>query len=197
MDMDVLNLFLYLLVAAPFICGIGYVVKKKYFTKPVENILMELAGELKLTYYLGTEGRLPFATGTYSGRGVTLDLLNEKGYQDRWHPHSRIVVSVDKNIKDTYIVAHRGRFYSRKLGEVNVEPARFNERFVFLSSNQSKGERLITPDVASWIMNLEMPFILQEGHVIFHMDRRFDDKKRVKYIIDALVYIATMAERIK
>jgi len=55
----------------------------------------------------------------------------------------------------------------------------------------------VTKDVASWIINLEMPFTLNEGHIVFHQDRFFEDKKRIKHIIDALTYIANMAERTK
>jgi hypothetical protein len=165
--------------------------------KPVEDLMMQMAGELKLNFYSAVEGRPPFATGTYSERGVTLDLLNEKGYADRWHPHARVVVSVNKNIKDVYIVAKRGRFYSRKLGEIRVPFCRFDDKYTFLSSSPQKAEKIMTNEIAGWIMALEMPFILQDGHIEYHQDRPFDDVKRIKHIIDALVYIANVAERVK
>jgi hypothetical protein len=176
---------------------IVYYAFSKIFKKPVETTLIEIAGELRLTYYPGMEGKPPFATGSYSGRGVTLDLLNEKGYMDRWHPHSRIVVSVDKNIKDTYIVANKGRFYSRKLGEINVKYPHFSDRFVYLSSSPNKAEKVVTDDVACWVMNLDMPFILSDGHIVYHQGSHFDDKQRMKHIVDALVYIANLAEKAK
>jgi hypothetical protein len=175
----------------------AFLAYNRFFNKPVETMLMSMAGELKLTYYPGSDGKPPFATGTYSGRGVTLDLVNEKGYFDRWHPHSRIIVSVDKNIKETYIVAKRGRFYSRKLGEVTVKYNQFDDKYVFLASSTTKGERLMNPDLACWIMNLDIPFVLLEGHIQFHQDKLFDQKERTKHIIDALVYIANVAEKIK
>jgi hypothetical protein len=175
----------------------AFLAYKRFSKKPAMDILMEMSGELKLNYYPETEGRPPFATGTYSGRGLTLDVLNEKGYADRWHPHARIVVSVDKNIKETYIVANRGRFYSRKLGEVRVNYPSFEDKYQLLSSNPKKGELLLTPEVACWIVGLDMPFYLSDGHIQFHQDRHFDDKTRFKHIIDALVYLAAMAERLK
>ncbi|MFH1054574.1 MAG: hypothetical protein V1744_00610 [Candidatus Altiarchaeota archaeon] len=165
------------------------------FRKEPENLLLELAAELKLTYYPPVDDKPAFATGLYSGRGVTLDCMNEKGYHDIWHPHSRVVVLVDRNVKDTYIVSYQGRFYSRKLGEVKVDDKKFNDKYALLSSAPHKAEKIFTDEVLSWILRLEMPLILSEGHVLFHQDKFIDDKERVKHIIDALVYIATMAER--
>ncbi|MFH0863113.1 MAG: hypothetical protein V1875_08820 [Candidatus Altiarchaeota archaeon] len=190
----------FILFAAVAMVGVGigiFIVYNILNRKPIENLLMEISGELRLNYYIGSEGKQPFSTGTYSGRGVTLDLLNEKGYVDRWHPHSRIVVSVDKSVKETYIVAVRGRFYSRKLAEINVDNRRFSDKYVFLSSSPVKAEKVLSPEVAEWIVNLDMPFILVDGHIEFHQDRHFDDKKRIKHIIDAMIYIAHMAERVK
>jgi len=182
------------LIAAATVVFIVYNAKTK---PPTEKILLELAGEMGLTYYSGSEGKPPFATGTYSNHGVTIDTLNEKGYFDRWHPHSRIVVSVDKGVKDTYIVANRGRFYSRKLGEVKVKHPKFDDKYVFLASNPNKGEKIVADNVAGWILGLDMPFILQDGHAVYHEDRRFEDKKRIMHIVDALIYIATMAEKVR
>jgi hypothetical protein len=190
-------------VAAGFVlslAGFGaasYLIYTRFFIKRPEDIMLELAGILKVRYYPKGEDNPAFASGTYSGRGVTLDVLNEKGYMDRWHPHSRVVVSVSKEVRDTYIVAYQGRFYSRKLGEVNVNNPRFGDKYILLSSSPGKAEKLITSDVANWIINLDMPFILSDGHVLFHQEKHFKDKKRIKHIIDAMVYIATMAERIK
>ncbi len=164
---------------------------------PIEKTLMELAGELKLSYYGPIDGKPPFATGLYSGRGVTFDLLNERAYMDRWHPHSRVVVGVDRNVKDTHIVAYRGRFYSRKMGEVQVDNKAFMEKYILLSTSPHKAAMLISPEVAEWIVNLDMPFTLSDGHVIFHQDRHIEDKTRVKHILDALVYIASLVERIR
>ena len=175
--------------------GGGYFAYKKYLKKKPENIMLELAGEIGFVYDSGGEGRPPFTSGTYSGRGVTLDLLNEKGYMDIWHPHSRVVVSVNRNIRDTHIVAKRGRFYSRKLGEVDVDHPRFNDDFIFLSSSPKKADKLITREVAQWIINLDMPFVLSDGHIVYHQEKHFEDKKRIKHIIDALVYIANLAEK--
>jgi hypothetical protein len=42
-----------------------------------------------------------------------------------------------------------------------------------------------------------MPFIMSDGHIEFHQEKHFDDKKRIKHIIDALVFIAHTAERVK
>jgi len=115
--MDTVTLIAAAAASLIVIAVVFFIIYNKFLKKPVETMLMELAGELKLNYYAAREDKPPFATGTYSGRGVTLDLLNEKGYMDKWHPHCRIVVSVDKSVKDTYIVARQGRFYSRKLGK--------------------------------------------------------------------------------
>ena len=164
--------------------------------KSDEKVLIELAGELKLIYYRGMEGKPPFVTGTYSDRGVTFDMLNEKGYFDRWHPHTRVVVSVNKDVRDTFIVARRGMFYSRKLAEVTVKNRVFEEKYVYLTSSPKKAEVLMTEDIANWIINLDMPFTMQDGHAIFHCDRHLDDKERIKHITDALVYITARAERI-
>jgi len=195
--MDAVLLILATAFALIFIAVAVFVAYNLMVKKPVENILMELAGELRLNYYPSVEGKPPFATGTYSGRGLTLDLLNEKGYVDRWHPHSRIVVSFDKNIKETYIVARRGRFYSRKLGEVRVANPEFESRYVFLSSSPKKAETLMTAEIASWVVAFDMPFIMSDGHIVFHQDKQFENKVRVKRIIDALVYVANVAEKIR
>lgn len=177
--------------------GAGYFAYSRLAKKNPEDVMMHVAGELRITYEPKREDKPAFASGTYSGRGVTLDFLNEKGYMDRWHPHSRVVVSVDKSVRDTHIVAYRGRFYSRKLGEVKVDNTRFNSDYVFLSSSTKKGEKIVMPEVANWVVNLDMPFILSDGHIVFHQEKHFEDKTRVKHIIDALVYIATMAERVR
>ena len=195
--MGLLTLVFGSVLAMLFLCGGGYLLYNRYFKKPPEDIMMELAGELGIRYYPREEGKPPFSTGTYSGRGVTLDLMNEKGYMDRWHPHSRVVVSVSKDVRDTHIVAYRGRFYSRKLGEVDVNNTKFTSKYILLSSAPKKAERLITPDVAGWVVKLDMPFVLSDGHAVFHQEKHFDDEERVKHIIDALVYVATMAERLR
>jgi hypothetical protein len=178
---------------------VGYFLTSRLFTPKmeVEKMLMEMAGELKLSYYGPIDGKPPFATGTYSGRGVTFDLLNEKGYSDRWHPHSRIVVSVDRNIKESYIVAYKGRFYSRKTGQVTVNHLAFAEKYDLFSASEGKAERLVTPEVADWVVRLDMPFTLSDGRILFHQDQHFDDKVRTKHILDALIYLANMAERIR
>ncbi|MBD3388101.1 MAG: hypothetical protein GF416_03555 [Candidatus Altiarchaeales archaeon] len=190
-------LFIGLLLGLLGLGGGAYFVYNHTSKKPVESVLMELAGELKINFYPETEGKPAFASGTYSGRGLTLDLLNEKGYVDKWHPHSRIVVSVDRSVRDTHIIAVRGRFFSRKLGEVDVDHPRFGDRYVFLSSSPKKGEKVVTKDVANWVIALDMPFTLSDGHIVYHQEKVFEDKKRVKHIVDAMVYIANMAERVR
>jgi hypothetical protein len=168
----------------------------RFTGKSDDKVLVELAGEMKLSYYIGMDGKPPFVTGTYSRRGVTFDMLNEKGYFDRWHPHTRIDVSVNKDVRDTFIVANRGRFYSRKLAEVTVGNRVFEERYVYLSSAPTKAQALMTEEIANWIINLDMPFVMQDGHAIFHCDRHYDNKERIKHITDALVYISSRAEKI-
>jgi len=185
-------------LALVLIAAVVFVIFKfKGHGNPIEKTLMELAGELRLNYYGPIDGKPPFATGLYSGRGVTFDLLNEKAYMDRWHPHSRVVVGVDRNVKDTYIVAYRGRFYSRRMGEVPVDNKAFMGKYIYLSTAPAKAARLLTPEVAEWIVNLDMPFTLCDGHALFHQDKHFDDKTRAKHIVDALVYIASVVERVR
>jgi hypothetical protein len=167
------------------------------FQKDDQQVLKELAGLMKLTFYRSQEDRPAFVTGSYCGRGVTFDLLNDKGFFDRWHPHSRIVISVERNVHDTYIVSYRGSFYSRKLAEVDVSHREFQERYILLSSNPDKAGRLLTSEIASWIVKLDMPFTITGGHATYHADRHFDDPKRIKYITDAIMFIVQRLERLK
>ncbi|MBU0762451.1 MAG: hypothetical protein KKD39_05445 [Candidatus Altiarchaeota archaeon] len=160
------------------------------------DMFIELAGELKLTYFPPREDVPAYVTGTYSGRGVTIDQLNERGFFDIWHPHSRIVVGLGKSRRETHIVTKKSGFYSRKLGEVNVDNKAFSAKYRILSSNPTIAEKLITPEVASWIVKLELPFEINGSSITFHQESKFKDKTRVKHAIDALVYIANLHDRI-
>jgi hypothetical protein len=160
------------------------------------DILIQLAGDMKLTYFPGREDSPAYVTGTYSGRGITLDRLNEKGYPDFWHPHGRIIVSLNHSRRETHIIAKKNSFYSRKLGEVEVENNAFNEMYHLLSSNPILAKKIFTPEVTSWIVKLELPLEVSGSSIKYHQDKEFTDVARIKHAVDALVYIANLHDRI-
>lgn len=159
------------------------------------DFLIDVAGDLRLTYFAPREDAPSYVTGTYSGRGVTVDLLNEKGFFDNWHPHGRVIVSLNQSRRETHIVAKKGGFYSRKLGAVDIGHEAFSNKYQLLTSNPNMAKKLITHDVASWIVNLDMQFQITGSSIVFHQDRDFKDRKRIKHIVDALVYIANAYDK--
>ena len=154
------------------------------------DYLVELSGDLGLTYFPAREGHPAFISGMYGKKGVTIDLLNEKGYFDTWHPHSRIVVSLDSGRRESHIISKKGAFYSRRLMEVEMPNPRFSDNFVILSSNPRRAKNIFKKEIGDWVMNLNMPFAIDGNQIIFHQNKNIEDKKRFIHIVDALIYVA-------
>ncbi len=166
----------------------------RLFEGKKKDPLIELSGILNITYFPEREGHPPFISGLYGNRGVTVDLLNDKGFFDRWHPHTRVVVSLNGPRRESHLIAKRGTFFSRRLGEVSIDHPRFMEEYMILSSNPRRTQKIFTLDVANWVMNLKMPVSIEGNQVTFHQNKEIEDMTRIYHIVDALVYIANRSD---
>lgn len=157
--------------------------------------LIDLSGELKLSYFHAREDSPSYVTGTYGSRGVTIDQLNDRGHFDNWHKHTRVIISLNTTRQESHIVCKKGGFYSRKLGEVDVANQDFKAKYSLLSTNPDKASKIVTDDVARWVVKLKMPFSINGGQVIYHENSEVKDKTRIRHIVDALCYIAKLTDK--